>query len=628
MNIQKVVLFSLILAILALPRPAMPAKLPVESFFKSYRYLEPKLCPDGKALAVLAPNGRRIGLAMMDLETREPNWVFRAADANVQWFIWINTNRLLFQLSMDGYGLSSGALRAVDRDGKRMMVLPGGHSLTLVPDSPNDILVSSLADTPYDYQTGLVFPHVSRVNTLTGATQREVTNPGRVFNWVADQNGRVRAAVALGKDRFQLLYRATTNDPWRKLTDWNYDEDGLTPEAFDYNGTLLVASCGDGSTEALYTFDVQKGCLKDLAFRHAEVDLGGLRFSPSRRALVGVSYSAERRETFWFDNQYKRLQTSVDRALPDMWNYLVSESQAGDKMIFLSTNDRTPGAYYLLDATTGKMEKLSELASWIDPAEMAPMRPIQYTARDGLKIHGYLTLPYGAAGTNYPMVVMPHGGPLYRDSLEFEREVQFFANRGYAVLQVNFRGSTGYGKDFLKAGFRQWGHKQQDDITDGVKWAIGQGIADPNRIGIYGVSYGGFAALAGLEQTPELYRWGIVYAGVSDVVKTMAALPEVPIMRLYVALTVGDPKKEKAQLKSISPIENVDQIQVPVLLAYGTLDPRVPIATGRTLARALKKRGKLYDFIEKEDEGHGFHKEENRIELWKKIDAFLGAPDR
>jgi dipeptidyl aminopeptidase/acylaminoacyl peptidase len=224
------------------------------------------------------------------------------------------------------------------------------------------------------------------------------------------------------------------------------------------------------------------------------------------------------------------------------------------------------------------------------------------------------------------MVVNPHGGPLVRDTWGFDPEVQFLANRGYAVLQMNFRGSAGYGKAFREAGYKQWGLKQQDDITDGVKWTIAQGIADPRRVAIYGASYGGFAALTGLEKTPELYRCGISMAGVTDVVRTIdRSKPTLTMLKLFLAETVGDLKKDKDQLKESSPIKHVDRIQVPVFLANGELDPKVPIATGRALAKELQKRGYLYSFMVKTNEGHGFLIPANRVEFWKKAEEFLKA---
>jgi dipeptidyl aminopeptidase/acylaminoacyl peptidase len=225
-----------------------------------------------------------------------------------------------------------------------------------------------------------------------------------------------------------------------------------------------------------------------------------------------------------------------------------------------------------------------------------------------------------------PTIVNPHGGPWVRDSWTFDPDVQFLANRGYAVLQMNFRGSSGYGKSFLKAGFKQWGRRMQDDITDGVKWAIEEGIADPKRIAIYGSSYGGYAALVGLEFTPELYRCGICYAGVTDIarfIRSRGQKIQLETARLFAAVAIGDLKTDEAQLQEVSPQNNVDRIQAPVLLAYGELDPSVPISQGRSLARELKKQGKKFELIVKPDEGHGFHREENKIEFYRKVDEFL-----
>jgi dipeptidyl aminopeptidase/acylaminoacyl peptidase len=271
------------------------------------------------------------------------------------------------------------------------------------------------------------------------------------------------------------------------------------------------------------------------------------------------------------------------------------------------------------------LKKICELAEWIHPEEMAEMKPIEYSSRDGLKIHGYLTMPRENDGKPVAMVVMPHGGPRWRDTWGFDPAVQFLANRGYAVLQINFRGSSGYGRTFLKAGYKQWGLKQQDDITDGVKWAIEHGHADPKRIAIFGTSYGGFAALTGLEKTPELYRCGISYAGVCDLLHDLSTVPDLKIFKTMVAETIGDPKRDKQQLKDTSPIAHLDKIRVPVFLASGELDPKVPIANQRAMAKTLEKEGKLYAFMVKADEGHGFHKERNRIEFWTKVDEFLRA---
>jgi len=263
----------------------------------------------------------------------------------------------------------------------------------------------------------------------------------------------------------------------------------------------------------------------------------------------------------------------------------------------------------------------------INPEQMAAIKPIQYRSRDGLAINGYLTLPLENVGTNLPMIVVPHGGPWVRDRWRFDPMVQFLANRGYAVLQMNFRGSTGYGLKFESAGFKDWGGKMQDDITDGVRWAISQGIANPDRIAIFGTSYGGYAALMGLITTPQLYKCGISYAGVTDInalIRGMRFRGEFgnDIEQVWLE-RVGDYRSDRKHLDAISPVRLVEKIQAPVLLAYGGRDPKVKVEEGRDLAKALKKKHKKFELIIEPDEGHGFHSERAQTNLFNRVELFL-----
>ncbi len=545
----------------------------METFFRNFRYNEVELSPDGSCLAALAPNKQRVGLVVVNLNQRKANWAYADRGLDIQWFKWANTNRLIFGFSKDGY--RTGGLMAVDRDGQRPTALVRFGDvrtwfLTTLPDCPNEILVESVAYSFDDPHAGRRFPNVARMNLFTGAMTREVTNPGRVFAWWSDWRGVVRVGAALEDTRIRILHRANTNAIWETLADFRFDQDGIEPLGFDHdNRALFVAHAGDQPTEAVYTYDVDKKQIKDLAFRHAEVDVARPVFSWTKRALVGVVYHTDRPEVYWLDADLKKMQAAVDRALPVTLNSIVSTSRDWTKSVVLAASDRTPGTFYVLDMVTLKMEELFTLADWIHSDEMAEMKPIQYTARDGLLIHGYLTLPRGRAGKNLPLIVNPHGGPVLRDTWRFDPEVQFLANRGYAVLRMNFRGSAGYGKDFVKAGYKQWGLKQQDDITDGVRWAIAQGIADPKRICIYGASYGGYAALMGLIRTPELYRCAICYAGVTDITRYSSyGVRDIAIAKWHAAQMVGDPKKEKERLRETSPLTHVDRIQAMKATAF------------------------------------------------------------
>lgn len=269
---------------------------------------------------------------------------------------------------------------------------------------------------------------------------------------------------------------------------------------------------------------------------------------------------------------------------------------------------------------------LAERNPWIDENDMAEMKPITYQSRDGLTIHGYLTLPVGKDPKNLPVVVNPHGGPWYRDSWGFNPEIQFMANRGFAVLQMNFRGSTGYGREFWEASFKEWGGKMQDDISDGVAWLIEEGIADPERIAIYGGSYGGYATLAGVCFTPDLYACAIDYVGVSNLFTFMKTIP--PYWKPYLDMMhemVGDPVKDSAAMVAASPVFHVDKIIAPLFVAQGAKDPRVNIEESNQIVDALKARGIEVEYMVKDNEGHGFSNEENRFDFYEAMEKFLAT---
>jgi dipeptidyl aminopeptidase/acylaminoacyl peptidase len=287
-------------------------------------------------------------------------------------------------------------------------------------------------------------------------------------------------------------------------------------------------------------------------------------------------------------------------------------------------SDRTQGKRYLFDLASGKLTFLAEVTPWLKEADLAEMKPVSYPALDGLTINGYLTLPRGKAPEKLPVVVNPHGGPWARDSWGFNSEAQFLANRGYAVFQPNFRGSTGYGRSFWEAGFKQWGRSMQDDVTDGVQWLIKQGIADPKRIAIYGGSYGGYATLAGVAFTPDLYAAAVDYVGVSNLFTFMQTIP--PYWKPYLEMMhqmVGDPVADKDLLTETSPAFHVDRIRTPLFIAQGANDPRVNKAESDQVVEALKKRGVAVEYMVKDNEGHGFQNEENRLEFYGAMEAFL-----
>jgi len=283
-----------------------------------------------------------------------------------------------------------------------------------------------------------------------------------------------------------------------------------------------------------------------------------------------------------------------------------------------------PAKFYFYDKKSGETKFLATSRPWLKEEDMAIMKPIVYTSRDGLVIHGYLTLPKGVEAKKLPVVINPHGGPWARDGWGFNSEAQFLANRGYAVLQMNFRGSTGYGKEFWLKGNKQWGKTMQDDISDGVAYLVNEGIADPKRVAIYGASYGGYATLAGITFTPDLYCCAVDYVGVSNMFTFMKTIP--PYWEPYKAMfyeMVGDPVKDSLLLAAASPVFYADKIKVPLFIAQGANDPRVNKAESDQMVAALKKRGIEVEYMVKNDEGHGFANENNRIEFYQTMDKFF-----
>ncbi|EWM48996.1 alpha/beta hydrolase fold family protein [Bordetella holmesii 70147] len=359
-------------------------------------------------------------------------------------------------------------------------------------------------------------------------------------------------------------------------------------------------------------------------FEADTVDLDGAGFSRKRKVLTLAAYQTDKPQYRFFDDETRQLFDKLKRHLPGYEFALQSWNHAEDTFIVAAYNDRTAGVRYLYDANHDKLHELAVINPALPEADMATVKPIQYTSRDGLTIHGYLTLPKGRDPKNLACIVNPHGGPWARDGWGYNPEVQFLANRGFCILQMNFRGSTGYGRKFWEASFGQWGLAMQDDITDGVRWLIDQGIADPKRIGIYGGSYGGYATLAGITFTPDLYAAAVDYVGVSNLFTFMQTIP--PYWKPMLAKMqdmVGDPERDKARLTATSPALHVDRIKTPLFIAQGAKDPRVNKAESDQVVQALRARGVEVEYMVKDNEGHGFHNEENKFEFYSAMEKFF-----
>ncbi|HTH46128.1 MAG TPA: S9 family peptidase [Candidatus Limnocylindria bacterium] len=605
---------------------APPPKLPVEDFFRPPACAQGQLSPDGTKVAFAAADDWEKKLAVQDLKTGKV--VRMAFDRLLELadFYWKGNDDLIVLLQKDGYWTGEIFIAAADGSGTRALAAPATEYfgiLDLLPNDPKHILVTNqrLSSSISDMRG----PSVHTLNVRSGTSMTVQTALENVHEWLVDQEGVVRLGRRSDPDGVTWLHRREKGAPLTPLWKTKLEGDAtFTPLAFDHDGrTLYVASNRNRDSEALWAFDVEKQEFVREIFARPGADVGDVLLSRRHRRPMAVEFVADRRHLKALDPEFASLQAGIQEALPGFSISYRSFDQDWHRALILAGNDRDPGGYYVLDMDKGVLNGLRLRTPWLKTNQLAEMRPIEFKARDGLLIHGYLSLPAGREPRNLPLILHPHGGPQGRDIWGFDEEVQFLCNRGYAVLQVNFRGSTGYGKKFEEAGFGEWGGKMQDDLTDAVKWSIEQGYADPKRVAIYGASYGGYATMIGLCLTPELYRCGVNYVGVTDPKLLQKAYrnadenTKAQVRRLLGGSVDAD------VIKAPSPVALADRIQAPVLMYYGIYDNRVLIEQGDAMAAALSRAHKTYEYKTKTKEGHGFLSKEAKLEFYHALDEFL-----
>ncbi len=619
-------LFGLMLIFSAACTPqeeeAREAKIiPMEDFFRNPEKAAYKLSPNGEYLAYMAPWEGRMNVHVQKIGSDEVVRVTQATERDIPGFAWANNNRIVF--IQDAGGDENWHAYAVNLDGSDYLELTPFEGVRTqivdrLEDNDDNMLISLNKRDPRIFDVYLI-------DINTGEMKMVAENPGNITGWMTDNDGNLRVAITTDGINNSILYRATDNDPFKTIVTTSF-KDSISPLFFTFdNKHLYVSSNIDRDKSAIFKYDVANGKHLDLVFEHDQVDVAGLLRSKARKVITGVAFTTDMTDYHFFDDTRRELQEFLEGELPGYEVAVAGMSKDESKVLVRTYSDKSRGAYYFHDRSTRELTKLVEISPWIDENEMADMKPIKYTSRDGLTIHGYLTLPRGVTASNLPVVINPHGGPWARDGWGFNSEVQMLANRGYAVLQMNFRGSTGYGKEFWQASFKEWGRKMQDDITDGVQWLIAEGIADPERVGIYGGSYGGYAVLAGMTFTPELYACGVDYVGVSNLFTFMQTIPPYwkPMLDMMYEM-VGNPETDKELMEAASPILHVDKIQAPLFVAQGANDPRVNKDESDQMVEALKARGIDVPYMVKDNEGHGFANEENRFDFYRAMEEFLG----
>jgi dipeptidyl aminopeptidase/acylaminoacyl peptidase len=605
-----------------LNKQKMAKHIPLKDFFKNPESASYQLSPDGKYLSYLAPHNRRMNIHVKNIETQVITRVTELEDRSVAGYMWVTNERLLYV--RDFGGDENYHILAVNIDGSNDVDLTPFDNVKagLIDDLENDeqhVLVSLNTRNPQIFD-----PY--RLNIETGELTMLAENPGNISSWMTDHDGKLRLATTTDGVNNSLLYRKTEADEFQIVITTNFRE-SLSPLFFSFDNKYIYAASNLGRDKsAIIKYDLEKGAEIEELFSHEEVDVGGLSYSEKRKVLTTISYTTWKRQYHFLDEKRAALQNRLEQELGDYEIVIGSSNKAEDTYLVRTFSDRSLGAYYIYKENEDTLEQIAEVSPWLAESEMAEMKPIQYKSRDGLVIHGYLTLPKDVEAVNLPVIINPHGGPWARDNWGFNPEIQFLASRGYAVLQMNFRGSVGYGRAFWEASFKEWGLKMQDDITDGVNWLIESGIADKEKVAIYGGSYGGYATLAGITLTPELYACAVDYVGVSNLFTFMNTIPPYwEQFRQMLYEMVGNPEDEadKARMEATSPVFLIDKIKTPLLIAQGANDPRVAQAESDQMVEALKANGIDVEYILKTDEGHGFRNEENRFEFYEMMETFL-----
>ncbi|MBK8786326.1 MAG: S9 family peptidase [Chitinophagaceae bacterium] len=628
MKLRRRQLFVL-LALLALlfsacgTRPEEKApKIAVEEFFKNPEKFSWRISPDGEYASYLSPHNGHTNVFVQKISDSVGVPVTNDTVRNIYRYQW-KGNRIVYL--QDVGGDENFQMFSVAADGKDLKALtPFPKVRTEIFDDWRDI-----AGKEKEMMIGLNkrdnrFFDPYSINIETGELKVLFENDKNYDSWFTDHTGVIRIASKTDGVNTTYYQRTTEAAPFDSFLTTTYkDQFAIQFFTFDNKNIYVSSNIGRDKTSIVEYDLAAKKEVKEI-YANAEYDVDGLSYSEKRKVLTHASFTSWKRENHFLDAEteaeYKKMQDKFKGYEIGIYG----NNNAEDKFVVWTGNDKVAARYYFYDKKTGDTKFLADAFPWLKEEHMATMKPVEYKSRDGLTIHGYLTLPKGYEAKNLPVVINPHGGPWARDDWGFNNEAQMFANRGYAVLQMNFRGSTGYGKEFWLKSQKQWGKTMQDDITDGVQWLIKEGIADPKRVAIYGGSYGGYATLAGVTYTPDLYACAVDYVGVANMFTFMKTIP--PYWEPYKAMfyeMVGDPVKDSALLAAASPVLHAGNIKTPLFVAQGANDPRVNKAESDQMVEALKKRGVAVDYMVKNDEGHGFANENNRLDFYKAMDKFF-----
>ena len=621
----RVAALAAMLAVPGVVSAELPPIISRDVLFGNPERTHPRLSPDGQRLAWIAPDKKNVLQVWVKTIGKDDDKMVTAdKKRGIRQFFWAQNNKTLLY-TQDNDGDENFHVYGVD--------LPSGNVRDYTPFQG---VRASVADINQDFPDEILLEmnlrnrqamDVHRLNLSTGAVTLDTENPGDVAGWGADAKFQVRAAQIQTPDGgTEIRIRDDAKSPWKTLVKVGPDEIlGFEDFSLDGKSAFLKTSVGS-DTARLVARDLSKGSEKVLA-GSPEVDAGSVFLQPRTHVVQAVSFAPGR-------STWKVLDPSVQADFDAIARLhagdfaVVNRTAADDAWLVAFTSDRGPIAWYRWDRTAKKGALLFTAQPKLEGLALAEMKPVVIRSRDGLNLNSYLTLPVGVAPKGLPLILFVHGGPWGRDTWGYNSTAQWFANRGYAVLQVNFRASTGYGKKFLNAGNRQWGLKMHDDLIDGAKWAVDKGIADAKKIAVFGGSYGGYAALAAATVTPEFFACNVDIVGPSNIKTLIAAIPPYwkPVRAMFdVRMGNVDDPKDAELVRNASPLFRADKISKPLLIGQGANDPRVNVKESEQIVEAIEKNKGNVTYVLYPDEGHGFARPENRIDFNARAERFLAG---
>ncbi|BDI18671.1 peptidase S9 [Nostoc cf. commune SO-36] len=600
--------------------PSLSPLIPREILFGNPEKTSPQLSPDGKYLAYIAPDEKNVLQVWLRTVGQEDDQILTAdKKRGIRIFFWTyNANQLIYMQDSDGD--ENFHLHLVNIHSKIVRDLTPFQGVKtglveLEPKFPDEVLVALNLNNPQKFD-------VYRINLKNGAVEFDTDNPGNIISWTSDADFQIRAATASTPDGGYDLLLQKSDKQWETLRHWGSEEEGNSVSFSDDGKTLYIQGNHDANAKRLLAVDLDTRQETVIA-EDEQYDVVGIIIQPLTRVIQAVSFYKDKQEWQVIDQSIAADFEEIAKVRPGEFSIISRDLEDKTWLVAYRTDDG-PVYYYAYNRESKTSTFLFSNQSKLETLQLASMQPISYEARDGLTIHSYLTTPVGIPTQNLPTVLLVHGGPWARDTWGFSPTAQWLANRGYAVLQVNFRGSTGYGKAFLNAGNREWAGKMHDDLIDSVNWLVEKGISDPQKIAIMGGSYGGYATLVGLTFTPEIFAAGVDIVGPSNLITLIETIPPYwEPLKAMLYHRVGNLETEEEFLKSRSPLFFADRIQKPLLIGQGANDPRVKQSESDQIVNAMQQAGLPVQYALYTDEGHGFARPENRLHFFAIAEEFL-----